>query len=130
MADIHDKLRQKVNGIFAELAGDSLPRLQGPGAAFEAMEAIASALKEESGYREQTAQEIGFHLADWNSEAAFLVAIYLFPERFTKQEIEEGVTGFLIHAPNHIAAAAKLIGYPIRDIFEVGVAEESKNDDS
>ncbi len=27
---------------------------------------------------------------------------------------------FLIHAPNHIAAAAKLGGFPVSDVFEVG----------
>ncbi len=67
----------------------------------------------------EQAYDIGFHLTDWNSDAAFLVALILFPERFDAEEIAEGVEGFLIHAPNHVAAAAKLFGYPIEDIFGV-----------
>lgn len=64
------------------------------------------------------ADEIAFHLTDWSAEAAFLVALHLFPERFTKEEIEEGVLAFLIHAPNHIVAAARLSGHPVEDIFK------------
>jgi hypothetical protein len=37
---------------------------------------------------------------------------------FTKEEIADGVRDFLIHAPNHVAQAAQLIGFPIRDVFK------------
>ncbi len=43
----------------------------------------------------------------------------LFPERFAADELREGVRSFLIHAPNHVAAAAKLDGRPIEDVFGV-----------
>jgi hypothetical protein len=66
------------------------------------------------------ADEISFHLTDWNSEAAFLVALHLFPERFTPEEIREGVESFLLDVPAHVIAAARLAGYPIDDIFNEG----------
>lgn len=69
---------------------------------------------------ESSAHDVAFHMTDWNSDAAFLVAFLLFPERFADDEIREGLQCFLIHAPNHIAAAAKLAGWPIEDIFAVG----------
>jgi hypothetical protein len=47
-------------------------------------------------------------MLDWNGEAAFIVALLLYPERFSSDEIEAGITGFLIHAPNHIPAALKI----------------------
>ena len=31
---------------------------------------------------------------------------------------------FLIHAPNHIVAAAKLGGFPVSDVFEIGALSE------
>jgi hypothetical protein len=57
------------------------------------------------------ALDIAFHMADWNSNAAFVVAVHLFPERFTPEEIEAGIGMFLTHAPNHIRAACGLTGH-------------------
>ena len=68
----------------------------------------------------ERAYDLAFHLSDWRADAAFLVALSLAPERFTPAEVEAGLTAFLIHAPNHVAAAAKLGGWPVADIFEVG----------
>ena len=69
-------------------------------------------------YGDGNSYNIGFHLTDWNSDAAFLLALLLYPEEFSHEEIEEGIEGFLIHAPNHMASAAKLAGYPVQDIFD------------
>jgi hypothetical protein len=49
--------------------------------------------------------------------------LILFPERFTEEQIRDGIEAFIIHAPNHIAAAAKLRGLPIQDIFTVGALD-------
>lgn len=57
-----------------------------------------------------TAGNLGLHMADWNSDAAFVVALHLFPERFTPKEIRDGVGLFLCHAPNHIRAACGITG--------------------
>jgi hypothetical protein len=80
---------------------------------------IAAALTDELGV--QHAADVGFHLSDWGEDAAFLVAVHLLPERFTVKEIRDGVMAVLIHAPNHIAAAAHLAGWPLRDVFKVGL---------
>jgi hypothetical protein len=69
---------------------------------------------------EEKAHEIAFHLCDWHQEAQFLVALQLFPTRFTPSEIQEAVTACLTHIPNHIAAAASLAGWEMKDIFNVG----------
>lgn len=70
------------------------------------MDAIAAALSEQ--YGTTKAADIAFHMADWNSDAAFVTALHLFPERFTAAEIEAGISLFLTHAPNHIRAACDL----------------------
>ena len=39
-------------------------------------------------------------------------------------ELVAGADLLLVHAPNHLAAAATLVGHPIEDIFEVGVPQQ------
>ncbi|MCX5734985.1 MAG: hypothetical protein NTW68_11755 [candidate division NC10 bacterium] len=106
----------KAKAILAEVFPDRVDRLDPHKAAQGTGDAIMSALSEEYGV--EKAADIGFHMSDWNSDAAFILALHLFPERFTKEEIQDGVTDFLIHAPNHVAEAAKLLGFPVSDIFK------------
>ena len=118
MSSPQNDLGAKVVSIFRELVGDRaelLATLQGPA---EARAKIKQTMCRE--YPERTADDIGFHLVDWNGNAAFLVALYLFPERFSPDEVREGIINTLVHAPNHMAAAAKLVGHPISDVFELG----------
>ena len=118
-------VEDKVKAIFRELAGDRAAILDGgrypTGIAATITAALAAEPDNDASLQ---AKEIAFHLADWQAEAAFLVALHLFPERFTSAEICEGVEGFLIHAPHHVIAAARLGGYPTDDIFkdEAGAA--------
>ena len=64
---------------------------------------------------------MAFHLSDWAEDAAFLVAVHLYPERFSPEEIEEGVMGFLVHVPAHVMAAAHHGKHPLNDTFELGI---------
>ena len=105
----------KAKAILAGAFPDREDRLDGGRPATETMDAIRSALEPEFGI--ERASEIAFHMADWNADAAFILAVHLFPERFTEEEIEDGVRLFLIHAPNHIAEAARLAGCPAEDVF-------------
>jgi hypothetical protein len=115
MAEATETFRRKVRTIFSELAGERAPRLGTNGA----QNVIAAALTDDLG--PERAADVAFHLSDWGEDAAFLVAVHLFPERFTVEEIRDGVMALLIHAPNHIAAGAHLAGWPLRDLFEVGL---------
>jgi hypothetical protein len=107
-----ESFRSKVAALFAEMAGGRALRLNG-------MNVIESALQVEVGA--EKAHEIAFHLSDWSDDAAFILALHLFPERFTPEEVSQGVLEFLIHVPNHVAAAAHLYGLPIGDVFGVGL---------
>jgi len=109
-----DTVRPKVAAIFAELVRERAKRLDGSVVPEPAMSAIASALAEEYG---EKARDIAFHMADWNWDAAFVVAVHLFPERFTPDEIAAGVGLFLVHAPNHIRAACGLTGQYVWESF-------------
>ena len=109
----------KVDTIFRELVGPLADRLSGAHYPADVSSRIAAVLaKGETKAEEITkSKDIAFHLVDWQAEAAFIVALTLFPERFTDKEIDEGVTAFLIHAPSHVVRAAKLFGTDC-DTFE------------
>jgi len=116
--DAYDSVDAKVLAIFTELAGDRTRMLDGSTFPAGITSTITAALSGPDASVEQVlhADEIAFHLTDWNSDAAFIVALHLFPERFTPEEIEAGVSLFLVHVPSHVMAAARLAGHPVEDI--------------
>jgi hypothetical protein len=122
MSDAIDTMREKVRAIFAPLAQERANRLDGSRIAKEAMDAFGRALAHDHPF--DVAHNIAFHLADWNSDAAFIVAVHLFPEKFTDEELAAGADMLLIHAPNRLAAAATLANHPIQDVFDVGVPHD------
>jgi len=115
MPNSHDSVKRKVAAIFKKLAGSRAKSLDGAIYAGSVRKLLAHALA--GSYRSAVANEMAFHLVDWNSDAAFLVALLLFPQRFTQEEIEAGVILLLVHAPAHVIAAARLGGIPAEDIF-------------
>jgi len=118
-------VKQKVMEIFQEIAGD---RTYHTTAAIpSAQEAIEQALLADE-YPPEVARDVAIHLTDWSSDANFIVAVRLFPERFTPDEIRIGVEQFIIHAPYHIAAAAKLLGWPVIDWFDMGTIDRREDD--
>jgi hypothetical protein len=118
--DAHDSVRKKVQAIFTELAGDRARMLEGSTFPAGITSTVTAALagSDASEDRILHADQISFHLTDWNSDAAFIVALHLFPERFTPEEIKAAVDMFLIHVPAHVMAAARLAGHPTEDIFK------------
>ena len=118
--------KEQVMAIFREIVGERAVQLAATTAIPDAQAIITKALRGKHG--EEIAHDIAFHLTDWQSDAAFIVAMLLFPERFTRAQIREGVLSFAIHAPNHVAAAAKLCDFPVRDIFEIGVLDATEHD--
>ena len=121
MNEAEDTVEDRVATIFRELVGDGADQLTVgiPSAQQIAHKALAHE------FDDKRAFDIAFHLTDWNSDAAFIVALLLFPERFTPDEIRDGIEDFLIHAPNHVAAAAKLRGYPVEDIFQIDALNQN-----
>lgn len=119
MAESKRSFRDKVEAIFRELAGDRAANLNAERLPAQITSTITAALAGESGDADAIlhADKIAFNLTDWNAEAAFLVALHLFPERFTPEEICDGCEAFLIHVPHHVIAAARLAGHPTDDIF-------------
>jgi hypothetical protein len=118
----YSECRSKVEGIFEELAGQRAEALDPTVHNLVFQEKIMGAFKGDLG--EKKARLLGFHLADWNADAAFIVALHLFPERFTKRDIVAGVISFQVSATDHITAASVINGFPIEDPYEVGVIKK------
>ena len=117
MPDDSESCRKKVDDIFIELVGAEKARWLRADVPSRTVLLIANAVSSESGYPEKAGWDIGINVSDWQADAAFLVALHLFPERFTPQEIDDGVRSLLIHAPAHVIAAARLAGHSTEDIF-------------
>ncbi|MCA9303885.1 MAG: hypothetical protein KC996_07175 [Phycisphaerales bacterium] len=78
----------------------------------------------EQGLGEETAHDVAFHMTDWSNDLIRLWAFCEDPDSFSFEEIDEMLMDLLVHAPNHLAAAARLYtGIGVRDIFEVGAVE-------
>ena len=109
---LNSDLRIKVRQLFADGFGDTAVALE-----HVAEEHLQSAIARTFELTD-TALDVAFHLSDWREDAAALLAISLAPEHFTPEEIDECLTAFLIHAPNHVLAAAHLAGFPPSDVFK------------
>ena len=85
---------------------------------------IVAALAE-TDISEDRAREIAFHLTDWDNNLEDLVKLYDPSQELNNGEVIRIIVEFLVHVPNHVAAAMKLFGLgPIEDLFEVGVLQE------
>jgi hypothetical protein len=116
--DAHEAVCKKVEAIFAELVGERGLSLQGHSNQAAVRNAIAMAYSSDK--TAEIAREIAFHMTDWSYDAAFVVALHLFPERFAPEEIEAGIGMLCAHVPAHIIAAARLTGFPTEDLFLEG----------
>jgi hypothetical protein len=54
-------------------------------------------------------QDFSFHMTDWLDDLQRLCRLYDHPEETTREEAEDAVFGFLIHAVPHLMAASRLL---------------------
>lgn len=66
--------------------------------------------------REKHRRDFVFHMLDWMDDLKELSALYAAPERYSREEAENVVQAFLMHATSHIMAAARLANV-FHDIF-------------
>jgi hypothetical protein len=125
MTHSHESFRKKVTEIFTRLAGADRAQWLDAAKPSRCMLQIANAISSKSGYPQEVGWDIGMNVADWQADAAFLVALHLFPEEFTDDEIDEGVRSLLIHVPDHVVDAAILAGLPVAKVPEEDKGNES-----
>ncbi len=87
--------------------------------------AISRALVESGIEPAEKRHDIVFHLTDWLEELHAYQRLCADPDAFAADEVVRLLTQLLIHVPNHLAAASRLLlDVPVSDIFGVGATSE------
>ena len=90
---------------------------------------IREVIRHEADFPDAVLDDIAFHLTDWLDDLEAYSRFCAEPSSMSDEEISQMLTDFLIHVPNHVAAASKLLtGVPVTDIFKVGATSEDTND--
>ncbi|MDJ0759311.1 MAG: hypothetical protein QNJ19_07925 [Woeseiaceae bacterium] len=88
--------------------------------------AIEGALEAEGYATPEIRHDIAFHMTDWLADLERWYAYCQSPESLDADATASLLTDFLVHVPNHLAAASKLMtGIPVTDVFQVGATTES-----
>jgi hypothetical protein len=89
---------------------------------------IEEALRASEYISDENAREIAGHFTAWMDDLNALCRFYHHPEDFENENAEEILIDFLFHAPDHLAAAKKLLtGSGVSDVFKVGAVEISQD---
>ena len=104
-------LRTKVHLLLRKAFGPKAERLLFFDNSGEAAQAVRAAYHRR--IRKEKAVDLAFHLLDWREEGAFVIALNLFPEKFSPEEIREGILGFVCHAPYHVNGVSKALDFDI-----------------
>lgn len=90
---------------------------------------IREVIRHEADFPDAVVDDIAFHLTDWLDDLEAYARFCAEPRSMSDEEISQMLTGFLVHVPNHLAAASKLLtGMPVTDIFKVGATSEDTNE--
>jgi hypothetical protein len=77
---------------------------------------------------DSVAEGVAFHMTDWLEELGAFSRFCADPSSLSDAEVSELLTNFLVHAPNHVAAAGKLYtGMPVTDVFQIGATLQDTN---
>ena len=95
----------------------------------EVCQAIERALEADEYGTPEIRHDIAFHMTDWLADLEEWHAYCQSPESLEPDQTIELLIRFLVHVPNHVAAASKLMtGIPVADIFEVGAVAEDEDE--
>jgi hypothetical protein len=87
-------------------------------------ECIISAAVTDAELPVTVANDVAFHLTDWMQDLESFVSFCQSPDKYNPAQVNAILLAFLIHAPNHLAAAAKLYAdIPVTDVFGVGAVD-------
>jgi hypothetical protein len=90
---------------------------------------IAEIARREMELSDAVADDVAFHMTDWLDDLDAYSRFCADPNRMSDADVSELLAGFLVHVPNHVAAASKLYtGVPVTDIFGVSATSEERDD--
>jgi len=83
----------------------------------------------EMGLSEAAAADVAFHMTDWLGDFEAYHRFCSDPSAQSDAEVSRLLVRFLLHVPNHLAAASKLYtSVPVTDIFGVSATAEDSDD--
>lgn len=86
---------------------------------------LAEVLKKTKTYTEEECEDIIFHMTDWLENLTELFEVYSNPKNSNYKKVKKVLIDFLVHVPNHISAASKImLDQPTEDIFNVGAVRK------
>ena len=96
-------------------------------------EAIRARIREvarrEAEITDSAADDVAFHMTDWLDDLDAYSRFCADPSKMSDAEVSQLLISFLVHVPNHVAAASKLYtDVPVTDIFGVGATSENTNE--
>jgi hypothetical protein len=93
-------------------------------------ECISKAAVSEAELSLDVANDVAFHLTDWLGDLEAYVEFCRSPGSLSPAQVNKLLIAFLVHVPNHVAAAAKLYtDIPVQDVFGVGAVAEKEGGD-
>src|SRR6185436_15987365 len=88
-------------------------------------ERIATVARQQGHLADATANDVAFHLTDWLDDLETYARFCAQPGKMSDAEVNRMLIEWLVHVPNHVAAASKLYtGVPVTDVFGVGATSE------
>jgi len=86
-----------------------------------------SRLLRRRGVASSVADDVAFHLTDWADDLEAFHSFVSDPASLPAKQAHALLMAFLVHVPNHLAAASKLyLGLPVTDVFGVGATTEDE----
>jgi hypothetical protein len=119
-----DRATRKTRAIFIRAFGSRAGLLFKGVSTQMMMDSISAAFARHM-CREKAA-DIGFHIGDWAHDAALVLALHMFPERFTRDEIRHLTDFVAAGMPYHSAALATHFGY--EELARHGIREVKKQE--
>jgi hypothetical protein len=90
---------------------------------------IAEVARREMELSGKVSDDVAFHMTDWLDDLDAYSRFCADPRGMSDAEVCELLTDFLVHVPNHVAAASKLYAdVPVTDIFGVGATSKDTNE--
>ncbi len=93
-------------------------------------DAVEAAVMKEAGVSPATARDVAFHMTDWLEDLRSYYEFCEAPDSHSTEAVEKMLISFLVHVPNHVAAASKLLlDIPVTDVFGIGATIESDGEE-
>ena len=90
---------------------------------------IAEVARREAELPDSVAHDVAHHMTDWLDDLDAYSRFCADPAKMSDAEVSQLLISFLVHVPNHVAAASKLYtDIPVTDIFGVGATSENPNE--